>query len=177
MEWGDTTPHEFFMSFYFHLTSFLSTQCFKICSTMFHAWYNMFHKGEIMEQDQYVKVNIKESVRSQLKEQAKGAGKTLADYIEWLAGNAAPADEVDQLLERLDNKYERPEVCLSAEDQKLFDSLEPGELPECCQEYYSNGTKCRHWHKEYVKYFGKPVLGYRNTLTGGSNYDYVNEYQ
>lgn len=133
-----------------------------------------------MEQDQYVKVNIKESVRSQLKEQAKAAGKTLADYIEWLAGQkfgAAPIDEADALLERLDNENEHPESTLSPEDQELFERLEPGELPECCQEYYTSGTKCRHWHKEYVNYYGKRVIGYRNTLTGGTNYDYQTLYR
>ena len=133
-----------------------------------------------MEQDQYVKVNIKESVRSQLKEQAKGAGKTLADYIEWLAGQklaVAPIDEADALLEQLDYQNEHPESTLSPEDQELFERLEPGELPECCQEYYTNGTKCRHWHKEYVNYYGKRVIGYRNTLTGGTNYDYQTLYR
>ena len=146
---------------------------------MFHTWYNMFHKGESMEQDQYVKVNIKESVRSQLKEQAKAAGKTLADYIEWLAGQklAAPIDEADVLLEQLDYQNEHPESTLSPEDQELFERLEPGELPECCQEYYTSGTKCRHWHKEYVNYYGKRVIGYRNTLTGGTNYDYQTLYR
>ena len=127
-----------------------------------------------MEQDQYVKVNIKESVRSQLKEQARAAGKTLADYIEWLAGQklaASPIDEADALLEQLDNENEHPEDSLSPEDRELFERLEPGELPECCQEYYTSGTKCRHWHKEYVNYYGKRVIGYRNTLTGGTNYD------
>ena len=133
-----------------------------------------------MEQDQYVKVNIKESVRSQLKEQAKAAGKTLADYIEWLAGQglaAAPVDEADALLEQLDNENEHPEDSLSPEDRELFERLEPGELPECCQEYYTSGTKCRHWHKEYVNYYGKRVIGYRNTLTGGTNYDYQTLYR
>ena len=146
---------------------------------MFHTWYNMFHKGESMEQDQYVKVNIKESVRSQLKEQAKAAGKTLADYIEWLAGQklAATIDEADALLEQLDYQNEHPESTLSPEDQELFERLEPGELPECCQEYYTSGTKCRHWHKEYVNYYGKRVIGYRNTLTGGTNYDYQTLYR
>lgn len=133
-----------------------------------------------MEQDQYVKVNIKESVRSQLKEQAKAAGKTLADYIEWLAGQklaAAPIDEANALLEQLDYQNEHPESTLSPEDQELFERLEPGELPECCQEYYTSGTKCRHWHKEYVNYYGKRVIGYRNTLTGGTNYDYQTLYR
>lgn len=133
-----------------------------------------------MEQDQYVKVNIKESVRSQLKEQAKAAGKTLADYIEWLAGQkltAAPIDEADALVEQLDNENEHPEDLLSPEDRELFERLEPGELPECCQEYYTSGTKCRHWNKEYVNYYGKRVIGYRNTLTGGTNYDYQSLYQ
>lgn len=131
--------------------------------------------------DQYVKINIKESVRTKLKEQAASKGKTLADYIEWLAGENVDtkdlAAEADALLEGLDNKNEHPEDYLSPEDRELFERLEPGELPECCQEYYTNGTKCRHWNKEYVNYYGKRVIGYRNTLTGGTNYDYQTLYQ
>lgn len=140
---------------------------------MFHTWYNMFHKGESMEQDQYVKVNIKESVRSQLKEQAKGAGKTLADYIEWLAGQklaAGPIDEADALLEELDN----PKV-----DPILAD-LAPGELPECCQGIYDDPEHpvptCEHWEKAWVNNYGNKVVHYRNKLTGGSYFDYFNKY-
>ena len=126
-----------------------------------------------MEQDQYVKVNIKESVRSQLKEQAKGAGKTLADYIEWLAGQklaAAPIDEADALLEELDN----PKV-----DPILAD-LAPGELPECCQGIYDDPEHpvptCEHWEKAWVNNYGNKVVHYRNKLTGGSYFDYFNKY-
>lgn len=126
--------------------------------------------------DQYVKVNIKESVRTKLKEQAASKGMTLADYIESLAAESTP-DEGERLLEELDSQNEHPEDYLSPEDRELFERLEPGELPECCQEYYTSGTKCRHWHKEYVNYYGKRVIGYRNTLTGGTNYDYQNLYQ
>ena len=109
-----------------------------------------------MEQDQYVKVNIKESVRSQLKEQAKGAGKTLADYIEWLAGahidtNAA---EADQLLNQLDKQSEESFV------DPLIANLEPDELPECCQSIYGGSIKerCEHWAD-------KRPAGFYNTLT------------
>ena len=126
-----------------------------------------------MEQDQYVKVNIKESVRSQLKEQAKAAGKTLADYIEWLAGQklaAAPIDEADALLEELDN----PKV-----DPILAD-LAPGELPECCQSIYDDPERpvptCEHWEKAWVNNYGNKVVHYRNKLTGGSYFDYFNKY-
>lgn len=109
-----------------------------------------------MEQDQYVKVNIKESVRSQLKEQAKGAGKTLADYIEWLAGAHLDtkdlAAEADQLLEQLDKQetYVDP----------LIRDLEPDELPECCQSIYGGSVKdrCEHW-------VDKRPAGFYNTLT------------
>ena len=126
-----------------------------------------------MEQDQYVKVNIKESVRSQLKEQAKAAGKTLADYIEWLAGQklaAGPIDEADALLEELDN----PKV-----DPILAD-LAPGELPECCQGIYDDPEHpvptCEHWEKAWVNNYGNKVVHYRNKLTGGSYFDYFNKY-
>ena len=126
-----------------------------------------------MEQDQYVKVNIKESVRSQLKEQAKAAGKTLADYIEWLAGQKLAAghiDEADALLEELDN----PKV-----DPILAD-LAPGELPECCQGIYDDPEHpvptCEHWEKAWVNNYGNKVVHYRNKLTGGSYFDYFNKY-
>lgn len=134
-----------------------------------------------MDQDQYVKVNIKEGVRAKLKEQAKVKGMTLADYIEFLANQPTqPAQseqsEADRLLDDLSNQYDHPETSLTPEDQKLFSSLEPGELPECCQEYFQDGTKCRHWQKTYVNYYGRSVLGYRNILTGGSHFDYQAKY-
>ena len=109
-----------------------------------------------MEQDQYVKVNIKESVRSQLKEQAKAAGKTLADYIEWLAGQKLDTKDIsaeaDSLLEHLDKQetYVDP----------LIRDLEPDELPECCQSIYGGSIKdrCEHW-------VDKRPAGFYNTLT------------
>lgn len=119
-----------------------------------------------MEQDQYVKVNIKESVRSQLKEQAKGAGKTLADYIEWLAGAHIDtkdlAAEADQLLEHLDAQSNDPYA--------QYRNLDDGELPECCQGIYSGLAKnrCEHW--EWVN------GGWKNKITNkyASDGDYVN---
>lgn len=115
---------------------------------------------------------------------ARMEGETAADviarlleYNKRLSATTVQVDEADALLDKLDYQNEHPESTLSPEDQELFERLEPGELPECCQEYYTNGTKCRHWHKEYVNYYGKRVIGYRNTLTGGTNYDYQALYQ
>lgn len=136
-----------------------------------------------MEQDQYVKVNIKESTRTKLKDQARAKGMTLADYIEWLGANVlVSTDEADALLEQLDNKYEHPESALSPDDQALIDKLQPGELPDCCQEIYNNypvepKDVCKHWTKGYVNYYGRKVLGYQNTLTGGTYFEYQPLYQ
>lgn len=121
----------------------------------------------------YVNIRVRKETYEKLKEMA--AGKPLVQFIDSLLENKP--DEADALLDKLDYQNEHPESSLSPEDQELFERLEPGELPECCQEYYTNGKKCRHWHKEYVNYYGKRVIGYRNTLTGGTNYDYQALYQ
>ena len=121
----------------------------------------------------YVNIRIRKETYEKLKELA--AGKPMVQFIDSLLENKP--DEADALIEQLDYQNEHPESTLSPEDQELFERLEPGELPECCQEYYTNGKKCRHWHKEYVNYYGKRVIGYRNTLTGGTNYDYQALYQ
>lgn len=125
----------------------------------------------------YVNIRIRKETYEKLKELA--AGRPLVQFIDSLLGDKPvdTPDEGERLLEELDNKNEHPEDYLSDEDRELFERLEPGELPECCQEYYTNGTKCRHWNKEYVNYYGKRVIGYRNTLTGGTNYDYQTLYQ
>lgn len=131
--------------------------------------------------DTYVKINVKETVRARLKELASLNGMTLADYIESISkptpDTAPSAPTTVDLVDKLDYEAEHPESSLSPEDRELFEQLEPGELPPCCQEYYISGEKCRHWHKEYVNYYGKRVIGYRNTLTGGTNYDYQTLYQ
>lgn len=99
----------------------------------------------------------------------------MGELIERLlgAGTTNTPDEADTLMDKAENN---PEDLLSAEDRELFDELEPGELPECCQGLYS-GEKCRHWKKTYVNYYGRKVLGYQNTLTGGTNYDYQTLYE
>lgn len=110
---------------------------------------------------------------------ARKEGETISDVIARLF-QPQPAQsaqsEADKLLDDLANQYDHPETSLTPEDQKLFSSLEPGELPECCQEYFQDGTKCRHWQKTYVNYYGRSVLGYRNILTGGSHFDYQAKY-
>lgn len=121
--------------------------------------------------DQYVKVNIKESVRTKLKEQAAAKGMTLADYIESLAaGYSENQDEADVLLEELDNPKVDP----------ILDRLAPGELPACCQGIYDDPEHpvptCEHWEKAWVNHYGNKVVHYRNKLTGGSYFDYFNKY-
>ena len=100
--------------------------------------------------DQYVKVNIKESVRTKLKEQAASRGMTLADYIESLAEQKV--DEADALVEQLDKQSEW-------HVDPLIKDLGPDELPECCQTIYDDPTShCEHWEDR------RPV-GYWNKLT------------
>lgn len=91
-------------------------------------------------------------------------------------------DEGDALLERLDYASEHPESTLSPDDQALIDNLQPGELPDCCQEIYNSypvdpKDVCKHWTKGYVNYYGRKVLGYQNTLTGGTYFEYQPLYQ
>lgn len=134
-----------------------------------------------MDNTNWKLLRIKPETHNKLKLRAAQEGLSMGETIDRLLGAPttpiATPDEAERLLEELDNKNERPEDFLSPEDRELFEQLEPGELPECCQEYYTNGTKCRHWNKEYVNYYGKRVIGYRNTLTGGTNYDYQTLYQ
>lgn len=126
-----------------------------------------------MDQDQYVKVNIKEGVRAKLKEQARAKNMTLADYIEWLSGQTNK--QIDDIaLEQLDNEYEHQSV------DPLLADLAPGELPPCCQEIYDDPERpvptCEHWEKAWVNHYGNKVVHYRNKLTGGSYFDYFNTY-
>lgn len=134
--------------------------------------------------DQYVKVNIKESVRTKLKEQAASKGKTLADYIEWLAGKNVDtkglAEEADALLEELDNKNEHPEDYMSEEDKAILEDLAPGELPACCQEIFDDpehpAPTCKHWRKAYENYYGQRMWGYVNDLVGGGYRTWFSKY-
>lgn len=125
--------------------------------------------------DQYVKINIKESVRTKLKEQAAAKGMTLADYIESLAAGMdksveEPMDEADILVEQLDNPKVDP----------MLANLTPGELPSCCQSIYDAPERpvptCEHWEKAWVNHYGNKIVHYRNKLTGGSYFDYFNKY-
>ena len=120
-------------------------------------------------------IKVTDELYDRLKERANG--QPIPQLLRALLDGENFKDEGERLLEQLDNENEHPEDSLSPEDRELFERLEPGELPECCQEYYTSGTKCRHWNKEYVNYYGKRVIGYRNTLTGGTNYDYQSLYQ
>lgn len=123
----------------------------------------------------YVSIRLNEEAAGALNQKVRETGMTKSQVV--IEGCKSLKDSGEQLLDELDHQSEHPEAALSPEDKKLFESLEPGELPECCQEYYMSGEKCRHWKKEYVNYYGRRVIGYRNTLTGGTNYDYQTLYQ
>lgn len=124
---------------------------------------------------EWKQLRLRADIHEKLKARADAEKISMGELIERLLGaeSAPEPDEADVLMDKMENS---PEELLSAEDRKLFDELEPGELPECCQELYS-GKKCRHWKKTYVNYYGRKVLGYQNTLTGGSNYDYQTLYE
>lgn len=103
-------------------------------------------------EDNYVKVNIKESVRNRLKQMAAEKGMTLADLI---ASFVDPnIDEADTLLDKLDKQSEEWHV------DPLLEGLGPDELPECCQAFLkSEGYEnCGHWEDR------RPT-GYLNKLT------------
>ena len=131
--------------------------------------------------DQYVKVNIKESVRTKLKASAAEKGMTLADYIEWLADSKdSKQDEADKLLDELDNQNEHPEGSLSPEDRAILENLAPGELPACCQEIFDDPEHpvptCKHWRKAYENYYGQRMWGYVNDLVGGGYRTWFSKY-
>ena len=79
-------------------------------------------------------------------------------------------DEGERLLEQLDNPKVDP----------LLASLEPGELPTCCQSIYDDPERpvptCEHWEKAWVNHYGNKIVHYRNKLTGGSYFDYFDKY-
>lgn len=82
--------------------------------------------------DQYVKINIKESVRTKLKEQAADKGMTLADYIESLAAGASPAQS------------------LPGTEVDMSDWVD-GAAPECCIDSIANDFKPGHVCPDWVR--------------------------
>lgn len=125
----------------------------------------------------YVNIRVRKETYEKLKELA--AGKPLVQFIDSLLEDKP--DEADALLDKLDYQNEHPESTLSDEDRKLLEGLAPGELPECCQRIYDDpenidmSLAC-HWEKAYVNHYGNRVWHLRNTLTGGSYFDYFNKY-
>ena len=82
--------------------------------------------------DQYVKINIKESVRTKLKEQAAVKGMTLADYIESLAAGSQPTQP---------------------KDTEIIDMSDwvDGDAPECCIDTIANDFKPGHVCPDWVR--------------------------
>lgn len=86
--------------------------------------------------DQYVKINIKESVRTKLKEQAATKGMTLADYIESLAGG--------------DTTQSTQPTQPSMEIIDMSDWVD-GEAPGCCIDTIANNFKPGHVCSDWVR--------------------------
>lgn len=102
--------------------------------------------------DQYVKINIKESVRTRLKEQAAAKGMTLADYIESLAAG------------------DKPTQPLPGTEVDMSDWVD-GDAPECCIDTIANdfrpGHVCPDWVRlEYTDKNGGTRQGWYNKRTG-----------
>lgn len=109
--------------------------------------------------EQYVKINVKESVRTRLKELAAEKGQTLADFLESIASQTVaapttPAPDVPD-IEALAAKHDAL-VAAPTEDSPV-DNLDTDELPECCQGIYSGckEDRCEHWILRYGRYYNK----------------------
>lgn len=81
--------------------------------------------------DQYVKINIKESVRTKLKEQAASKGMTLADYIESLAAGDQDTSSGMEIIDMSD--------------------WVDGDAPECCIDTVANDFKPGHVCPDWVR--------------------------
>ena len=129
-------------------------------------------------EDNYVKVNIKESVRNRLKQMAAEKGMTLADLIASFVDSNI--DEADALLKQLDKQHDDPSAGFTQKEKDLLEGLGPTELPECCRHIYDDPADpkwtCPHWEIAFVNYYGNKIRHYRNKLTGMSYFDYKNKY-
>lgn len=130
--------------------------------------------------DQYVKVNIKESVRTKLKERAAAEGMTLADYIESLATQTNTKSKLDEIVERRseENAYRVAEMkgldVPPAENDWRDDfeetdlsEWEMGICPRCCIDFLVTKNPeeaCEHWKQGYrMTKMGKKQLDWKNT--------------
>ena len=119
-------------------------------------------------------IKVTDELYNQLKEKA-GARPIPALLRELLAATPAPVPskvtQVD-LVDQLDAAAE-------AVDPLIAD-LPQGELPPCCQTIFDDPEHptptCPHWKKAWVYHYGNRIVHYKNTLTGGSYFDYFNKY-
>lgn len=116
-------------------------------------------------------IKVTDELYEQLKKRA--AGKPIPQLLRSLLEKDVE-DEADAIMDKLEHVP-------TAEDQKLMEHLMPGELPECCQEIYSEEdpkeeNMCEHWERAWVNFYGKQIWSLRNRLTGGSYQDYMQEY-
>lgn len=119
-------------------------------------------------------IKVTDELYEQLR--ARAAGKPIPQLLRSLLENDTEdeVDEADAIMDRLEHVP-------TAEDQKIMEHLMPGELPECCQEIYSEEdpkeeNMCEHWERAWVNFYGKQIWSLRNRLTGGSYQDYMQEY-
>ena len=95
--------------------------------------------------DQYVKINIKESVRTKLKEQAASKGMTLADYIESLAAGSQEIQSDTEIIDMSDwVNGDAPECCIDT----IANDFKPGHVcPDWVRVGYTdkNGLRRQSW--------------------------------
>lgn len=116
-------------------------------------------------------IKVTDELYNQLKEKA-GARTIPALLRELLAApNHTKVTQVD-LVDQLD-------AAADAVDPLIAD-LPQGELPPCCQTIFDDPEHptptCPHWKKAWVYNYGNRIVHYKNTLTGGSYFDYFNKY-
>ena len=128
----------------------------------------------------YVAIRIDEEAARVLNQYAAEHGMTKSQAILSALKGAAPTDEADKLLEKLDRQHDDPSVGFTQEEKDLLEGLGPTELPECCRHIYDDPVDpkptCPHWEIAFVNYYGNKIRHYRNKLTGMSYFDYKNKY-
>lgn len=104
--------------------------------------------------EQYVKINVKESVRTRLKELAAEKGQTLADFLESIASQTPVATPDVPDIEALAAKHD---ALVAAPVEDTVSNFDSDELPECCQGIYSGRKedRCEHWILRYGRYYNK----------------------
>jgi hypothetical protein len=122
-------------------------------------------------------IRVNDDVWEKLNSKALEHNLSIGRMVESLVNGGAvsnpePAQPTQDLVDQLDEAAE-------AVDPLIAD-LPQGELPPCCQTIFDDPEHptptCPHWKKAWVYHYGNRIVHYKNTLTGGSYFDYFNKY-